>query len=355
VSVYSFLSALPALLALAGFIVYQILGANRSGDDISKSIVKKIRPAAPKGTKFDERLNPAQVADLLEAEGRYRDLVGIQDFELLKRALSHQFVINLFVYICSFLLCAFSVYLFVSKPAERGSQSASSPPAAKIESKQEQENTPAAKPPEETLTPFPGGAKNVRYLPARLGTSSIRVTALQAPKKQDSGLLSKYFDVYLRNSSDETREVIAVRYDAVVPETGIKEASEGHPLYPAITYTVKYIIGSPNEEALAPVFTIAPHGVGAFRIWLTPYVTKESLTSSGRLKEDAEFTGKFGKHVWEAGDGVPTTICLLDDQQKLIPLYDDWGTDRDDFDRNILESHCEGDTERVLAKNPKVR
>jgi hypothetical protein len=40
---YALLSALPALLALAGFVLYQVLGANKAGDEISRRILDKLR------------------------------------------------------------------------------------------------------------------------------------------------------------------------------------------------------------------------------------------------------------------------------------------------------------------------
>jgi hypothetical protein len=49
---YSFLAALPTLLALAGFVVYQLVGTNRSGDEITRRIVDKLRKNAP--TKLTE-------------------------------------------------------------------------------------------------------------------------------------------------------------------------------------------------------------------------------------------------------------------------------------------------------------
>jgi hypothetical protein len=54
---YQFLAALPAVLALAGFVLYQMLGATRSGDRITGRIVDKLRRDAP-GETPDDRLSP---------------------------------------------------------------------------------------------------------------------------------------------------------------------------------------------------------------------------------------------------------------------------------------------------------
>jgi len=105
---------------LAGFVLYQVLGANKSGDEISRRIVEKLRTAAPKEFKPDQRLNAKQVERLLEHGERLKALVGEQDFRLLKQALTQQFVISLVVYLLGLGFCAWSVYLFAQptpKPA----------------------------------------------------------------------------------------------------------------------------------------------------------------------------------------------------------------------------------------------
>jgi len=108
----TFLSALPALLALAGFVLYQIVGANRSGDEISRRIVEKLRSDVTSEAP-DGRLTPKQVERLLERRERLRQLVGEHDFRLLKQALTQQFVLTILVYALTLGFCAWSVYLFV--------------------------------------------------------------------------------------------------------------------------------------------------------------------------------------------------------------------------------------------------
>jgi len=113
---YTFLSALPALLALAGFVLYSILGANKSGDEVSRRIIDKLRTAAPNELPPDQRLSPKQVEGLLENRQRLKEVVGEHDFHLLKQALSQQFVITILVYVLGLSFCAWSVYLFVQSP-----------------------------------------------------------------------------------------------------------------------------------------------------------------------------------------------------------------------------------------------
>jgi hypothetical protein len=115
---YSFLSALPALLALAGFVLYQVLGANKSGDQVSRRIVTKLRVAVPDEIPADSRLSAKQVEQLLNHQHRLKEVVGEQDFLLLRQALTQQFVITVLVYVLTLGFCAWSVYLFVKQPPE---------------------------------------------------------------------------------------------------------------------------------------------------------------------------------------------------------------------------------------------
>jgi hypothetical protein len=116
VQLYTFLSALPALLGLAGFVLYQVLGANKSGDEITRRIVEKLRSAAAPDLP-DQRLTPKQVERLLEQQQRLRKLVGEHDFRLLKQALTQQFVLTILVHVLALGFCGWSVYLFVQTPA----------------------------------------------------------------------------------------------------------------------------------------------------------------------------------------------------------------------------------------------
>ena len=113
---YTFLSALPALLGLAGFVLYRVLGANKSGDEITRRIVEKLRAVASREVT-DRRLTPTQVMRLLEQTQRLRTLAGEQDFLLLKQALTQQFVLTILSYVLALAFCGWSVYLFVSHPA----------------------------------------------------------------------------------------------------------------------------------------------------------------------------------------------------------------------------------------------
>jgi hypothetical protein len=114
---YTFLSALPALLGLAGFVLYQLLGANRAGDEITRRIIDKLRSATEaNGAPLDQRLTPKQLGRLLEQQQRLRKVVGQHDFVLLKQALSQQFVQTILVYVLTLGFCGWSVYLYAQPP-----------------------------------------------------------------------------------------------------------------------------------------------------------------------------------------------------------------------------------------------
>ena len=116
---YTFLAALPALLALAGFVLYQLLGTNRSGDEVTRRIVGKLRQKAPGKITSDQRLTAVQVERLVLADHELQRLIGEQDFLLLKQALRQQFIISLTVYSLAILFCALSAWLFARQAQAR--------------------------------------------------------------------------------------------------------------------------------------------------------------------------------------------------------------------------------------------
>jgi|HubBroStandDraft_1064217.scaffolds.fasta_scaffold90099_1 hypothetical protein len=84
-------------------------------------IVDKLRAAAPGEFVPDQRLGAKQLERLLEHQQRLKELVGEQDFRLLKQALTQQFVITILVYVLALGFCAWSVYLFVQPTTKPGS------------------------------------------------------------------------------------------------------------------------------------------------------------------------------------------------------------------------------------------
>ena len=110
---YSLLAALPAVLALSGFVVFQLLRRSGTGDAVTRRIVEKLRREAPDSISPDQRLHADQVERVLTGDQRLRELVGEQDFLLLKQTLRQQFIISLTVYALATVLCALSIVLFL--------------------------------------------------------------------------------------------------------------------------------------------------------------------------------------------------------------------------------------------------
>jgi hypothetical protein len=113
-----FLSTLPAILGLTGFVVYFFLARNRKGDRITLDIVGKLRREAPdRLAPGSEKLDAASLAKLIEGDATLRAKVSEQDFELLRDALRQQFITSLMVYgVCGLIFLAgivFFVYMSV--------------------------------------------------------------------------------------------------------------------------------------------------------------------------------------------------------------------------------------------------
>lgn len=111
---YQFLAALPAVLALTGFIVYQMLRRSGSGDAVTLRIIEKLRKEAPNTVPQHSRLGSDQVERVLRENQNLQRLIGKQDFLLLQQALRQQFIASLAVYSLAVGLCALSVFLFLS-------------------------------------------------------------------------------------------------------------------------------------------------------------------------------------------------------------------------------------------------
>jgi hypothetical protein len=84
-STLGFLAALPALLAIAGFVVYNLLGHQSKAQQITRDIVAKLRRDAPAQAESVANLGPRQLAARLREETKLRQSVNDQDFQLLTR------------------------------------------------------------------------------------------------------------------------------------------------------------------------------------------------------------------------------------------------------------------------------
>jgi hypothetical protein len=117
VTAIQFLSSLPAVLGLTGFVVYYFLLRSRVGDQVTRDIVGKLRQTAPDQLPAQpEKLDPASLAKLIEGDQSLRSKVNEQDFQLLRDALRQQFVVSIVVYIlCGLVfLAGVGLYIYIS-------------------------------------------------------------------------------------------------------------------------------------------------------------------------------------------------------------------------------------------------
>jgi hypothetical protein len=115
---YAFLSALPAILGILGFVVFLILRSFGKGDPATLRIIDKLR--TEHSDRFtSEKLTPRQVHDLLSKDQALRKQVGQQDFALLGQALRQQHVQAIAIYgICAalFIIGALLFVYQVNRP-----------------------------------------------------------------------------------------------------------------------------------------------------------------------------------------------------------------------------------------------
>ncbi len=110
---YTVLSALPAVLALAGFLAYQLLRYTHAGDNITRDIVAKLRREQPEIADRYARLSPSQLHNQLKADRALQQKISQIDFELLRQALRQRFLESLSVYGATLILFTVGIVAFV--------------------------------------------------------------------------------------------------------------------------------------------------------------------------------------------------------------------------------------------------
>jgi hypothetical protein len=131
--VLSFLSALPAVLGLTGFVIYFFLVRNRQGDQITQSIIAKLRRDAPAALPPDaEKLSPTALERLILRDKDLEQKVNQDEFGLLRSSLKFQFILSLVVYCLCALFFLAGIYLFFFfRPSVSSISVSSVDPAAK--------------------------------------------------------------------------------------------------------------------------------------------------------------------------------------------------------------------------------
>jgi hypothetical protein len=109
----AFLSSLPAILGLTGFIVVSFLRHNSRGNATTRQILDKVRRDAPDVARSFQGLSGKQFEKVILEDQAIKRVLGKRDYEILREALRQQFILSLVVYfICAALVC-FGVLMFL--------------------------------------------------------------------------------------------------------------------------------------------------------------------------------------------------------------------------------------------------
>ena len=111
--VMSFLSALPAVLGLTGFVIYFFLARNRQGDRITQDIVSKLRRDAPASLPPDaDKLDAAALERLLSRDKDLQQKVNQDEFAILRSSIRFQFILSLVVYTLCVIAFLAGIYMY---------------------------------------------------------------------------------------------------------------------------------------------------------------------------------------------------------------------------------------------------
>lgn len=109
---FQFLSLLPAILALVGFIA-QLLLRRTQDHKLVQEVLSKIRAQGPIDIEAYSQMTPSRLKAILETDSSLRRSLGKQDFELLKQTLRQHFVTQIIVYILLLVVFVFGVGTYV--------------------------------------------------------------------------------------------------------------------------------------------------------------------------------------------------------------------------------------------------
>ncbi|MGH1485710.1 MAG: hypothetical protein ACRBCI_05765 [Cellvibrionaceae bacterium] len=110
---YDFFMALPAILAIAVFVIFHLIKNRQKGDSVSLKIIEKLRQDAPERLQNQKGLNSKQLFDLLHKDTILREKVSEQDFLLLKHSLNIDLIKAIIVYITIAALFIVSIVAYI--------------------------------------------------------------------------------------------------------------------------------------------------------------------------------------------------------------------------------------------------
>lgn len=106
-----FLSSVPAILGIVGFVAYHLLRSQPGGDTISRTIVDKLRVQS--SARLPENIRAKDLNNWLHSDLQLRQAVSEQDFRLLQQTLRQQHRESILVYLIVCILLLVSVTLYV--------------------------------------------------------------------------------------------------------------------------------------------------------------------------------------------------------------------------------------------------
>jgi hypothetical protein len=118
-SVHRFLSLLPPLLAIVGFIVYYVLKSRKTPSGIQKEVIDKIRVDSQFDPAVYKDLTPQRAEQLLANDVRLRNSVGKQNYDLFKQALHQEFIRDVIVYVLVSIIFVVGIIYFVKTLKEK--------------------------------------------------------------------------------------------------------------------------------------------------------------------------------------------------------------------------------------------
>ncbi|TCN60151.1 hypothetical protein D0809_09465 [Flavobacterium circumlabens] len=115
----TFLASLPAILGIVGFVTYLLVKKSITADPIIQKVLDKLQREAPEFYNHIQNLPEKEMIKLIKQDNDFRNEISVGDRAILSKALTNQFLTNIFVYSLCGLLLIIGIILFLRpKPLE---------------------------------------------------------------------------------------------------------------------------------------------------------------------------------------------------------------------------------------------
>jgi hypothetical protein len=109
----AFLASLPSLLAITGFVIYQMLRSNIAADPIVRDVLTKVRKNSPDTAARFSALKGKDLENALKRDNKLREIISQQDSEILQKTLDHRLFLSLVVYVLTAILFVAGAVFFL--------------------------------------------------------------------------------------------------------------------------------------------------------------------------------------------------------------------------------------------------